>query len=311
MSQQPFLLDVLKHSSFTFTQIKQMRIAAGIDTETHYAVGHPDPQARTTTQQRAMFEFSTPQLKTLLSGSLANVGVRGNSSDNLSGTLINYLKKKTTIGSVARGTTQHKSLTLNKWHMFWSQITLSHRQTSEASVTVNAVYDTSNDPIVYANGVALPGSLTAAEQFGCGPASINGTSISELIEEIQVSSGVKLMQLSGCDIVWDTYCATEMTDTVVTIKCKEPVNWSTLGLAGGELDGTSGLEFYARRKGPNGPVANATSSHIYFIGASGRYIPVDTSGSGSSETTDTLRVELNAPDSSTLALLGTVDSAIT
>lgn len=308
MPAVPFVLDSLVHSSFSFVQLNQKRIAAGIETETHYPVGHVDPMYRTTKLQRAMIEFSTPQLKTLLSASLANCGIRGASA---SGVLTSYLKKKTSTGNVARATAEHKKLAINSWHMFWSKITLTHRGTAEASVTVNAVYDSTNDPIVYTNNVALAGNLTAPEEYGPGKVLINSVALSDLIESIEIDSGVKLMQLSGQDSVWDTFCATEQTDPVVTIKFLEPFNWSTIGLAGVALNGSTGLEFYARRKGPNGPVANATTSHIYFIGATGRVIPVDTNGQQSSVTTDTLRVELNAPNDSTLPLLGTVDSAIT
>lgn len=295
---------IVMPSSVEFTELSNMRWDAGIEQMVEHPAGHPHPMFTAIKAQKPAIEFTTPQLSTLL----ANIGVGGAS---ITSALTTYFKSATATGSVARATTSHKKIVLNKTLAYWNTLRLPHNGKGDADVVLRAVWDGTNDPFVYTGSVALSGNLTAPEYFGAGPASINGTDIPG-IQSIEVASGVKLIEAGGSSNVWDDFVGLEMTAPVVTIRTFEAVNWATLGLAGTALDGSAGLVFYARKYSANGTrVANATTAHIKFIGLLGHAVPVDSAGQEAGAITDTLRCTLVASSDSVVPLTGTVSSAIT
>lgn len=265
--------------------------------------GHPTPLFNASSDQKPTLEFSTTQLASLL-------GVIGPSGAGLAA-ITGYLKKAAAAGSVARATEEHISLVVNESVAFWSTITLPHNGEAEAQVTVQCVYDGTNEPIVYTGSVALSGNLSAAEYFGVGPGALNGSDISG-IQEITINSGVKLIVVGESSGLWPTFAAVQETDPVITVKLNHEINWSSVGLDGTALNGTSGLTFYARKYAANGSrVANATASHIKFVVANGQATPLNTTGQGTDLVTDSFQVNAVAPDDSTQAIVITVGSAIT
>lgn len=290
-------------SSVEFSVIRNARYSAGIESLVERPAGHPHPMFRANLQQRPTVEFSTPQLDVLL----AAIGA-GGASLGASTTL--YFKLGAATGSVARATAQHRKLTLASAFAYWSSIRLPHNGAGEASVMLNAVYDGTNDPFVYAGSQALSGNLAAGSFFGAGPVKINGVEIPG-IKEITIESGVQLIQEGSGSELYDTFVGVETTAPVVTIRTLENVNWVTLGLNGTALNGSTGLAFWARKFDPLGSrVANATTEHILFTGLLGSALPVDSSGDGAAPISDTIRVELLSASDGVIPLTANTAAAI-
>ena len=111
---------------------------------------------------------------------------------------------------------------------------------------------------------------------------------------------------------FDTFVGIQDSSPVVTIQFLQEINWSSLGLRGTTLNGTTGLVFYARKYANRGSrVANATAEHIKFTGLNGVANPVNTTGQRSALISDTLRVHLVAGSDSVLPLTLSTASAIT
>lgn len=291
-------------SSFEFSQLSNTDATAGIQMLKERPAGHPHPMFVANQKQEPLVSFTTPQISTLL----GSVGVGGATIGNTSYV---YYKLATETGSVARATTSHHRLVIAELLAYWSTIRLPHNGKGEADVVLAPNFDGSNDPVVYGGSVALGGNLTASENYGCGTLAINGTQM-PAIQNIEISSGVQLIRAGGDSEEWDTFIGIEMTEPVVTVSLMEAVNWGTLGLTGTALDGTNGLEFFARKYAANGSrVANATEQHIYGQATDGKVVPVNTTGQGSSPITDTFRVECISPDDSTLPLIFSTGVAIT
>lgn len=290
-------------SSVEFSQLTNTDAQAGIQMLKVRPAGHPHVMFVANQKQEPVINFTTNELATLL----AAVGVSGAALGNTSYV---YYKLATETGSVARATTSHHRLSIAEALAYWSTIRLPHNGQGEADVILAPNFDGSNDPVVYGGSVALSGTLEAGENFGAGTVGLNGTGLPG-IQNIEISSGVQLLREGGESEEWDTFIGLEMTDVVVTITLREAVNWGTIGLQGTALDGTNGLEFYARKYAANGSrVANATTEHIYAQATHGKAVPVNTTGQGSSPISDTLRVECVAPDDSTNPLIFTPNSAI-
>lgn len=290
-------------SAVETSQITRSRWDAGIESILERPAGHAHPMFRGTLMQRPKLEFSTTDIGTIL----GVIGVGGAALGSTS----TYMKAAAQVGNVARATTGHKRIVLPASLGYWTQIKLPHNGRAEIDVCLQAQWDGTNDPFVYTASVALSGNLTSPNYFGCGPCSINGSLVPQ-VQEITIDSGIKLIQAGTASEPWDTFVAVEETAPTVTIKCFSEINWSGLGLIGLALNGSSGLVFYARKYAAGGTrVADATASHIKFIGLNGSAIPVDSNGEGAGLISDTLRVELISASDSVLPLTGTVGSAIT
>lgn len=288
-------------SSFEITQLSNQRWNAGIDDILQYPAGHTHPMFVANKGQKPAVEFTTTQLGALL----AAIGVGGASF----GSINTYFKLGSATGNVARATTSHMRVAIASSVGYWSSVRLQHNAEGEANVMIAANFDGTNDPFVYTGSVALSGNLTATQFYGAGPVSINGSAIPG-IKEIEISSGISLLEEGASTEEFDTFKGIQQTAPTVTIRTLEAVNWATLGLRGSTLNGSSGLVFYARKFSANGSrVADATAQHIKFIGLLGMAKPVDSSGDGSSPITDTLRCVLVSGSDSILPL--TVDTAST
>lgn len=303
MSFTPSKLDkVVFPSSVEFSQIHNARWGAEIESLIERPAGHPHPMFRGNRMQKPVFEFTTSDLKTLI----ANVGVGGAS---IASTTSTYFKLAATTGNVARATTSHKRINIAQGLLYWTTITLPHNGRGEAQVVFVATYDGSNDPFVYAGSVALSGNITAASYWGAGPVAINGTEVPG-VQQVEISSGVRLIEAGEASVPWNSFVGVEMTEPSITIRVAQERNWSTFGLAGTALDGSTGVVAFGRKFAAQGRVAPATTSHLKFSGANGSVIPVDSSGQESGPITDTLRCELLAASDSTVPLTLAVDQAI-
>lgn len=301
---------VVMPTSVEFSQIRSMRWMAGGSPLTERPAGHPHPMFLGVQGVKPALEFVTSELDVLL----AAIGVGGAAV----GSTATYFKAGAATGSVARATTSHQKITITTSLGYWSSIRLSHNGVSEATVMLQAIYDGTNDPFVYAATQALSGNLGVGTYFGAGPVSVNGTSLTG-VQEITIDSGVRLIQAGDASEEFDTFIGVETTEPVVTIKFMNQINWTTIGLRGLALNGSTGLVFYARKYKASAAgtfsggtrVANATAEHIKFIGLNGVASPVDSNGQQSSPTTDTIQFRLSSASDSVVPLTGTVSSAIT
>lgn len=297
---------IILPGSVEFSNLTNARWAAGIQSLLLRPAGHVHPMFRGTASQKPAVEFTTTDLDILL----AAVPVGGAAL----GSTATFFKLGNTLSNAARNAASHQKITIASSLGYWSTIRLPHNQAGDASVMLQAIYDGANLPFVYAGSQTLSGNLAAGNKFGCGPVSINGTTING-VQEITVDSGIRLLQLGSSTEEFDTFVGIQETEPSVTIRTLSMVNWATLGLRGLALNGSTGLVFYARKFTPSvtgglARVANATAEHIAFVGLNGTANPVDTNGNTTDALTDTLRVELISASDSVLPLVITTAQQI-
>jgi hypothetical protein len=282
-------------------------ISARMSSETQMLIdrpaGHPHPLFSSIQSQRPVCEFSTSDLGTVL----AAVGVGGAAL----ATGIMYLKLGAATGSASRVGTSHIALSIAEGVIYWTRISLPHNGQGTVDVVLAANYDGVNNPVVATASVPLSGNLADSFHFGAGPVAVNGVAIPG-VQSIEISSGVQLLTEGGESELWDTFTGIELTEPTIVVQTREAVNYGTFGLTGTILNGTTGITAFARKfAANNGRVANITAEHVKFVGALGAAIPQDTSGEGTSLTTDSILFQLVAPSDSTLPLVVTNNQAIT
>lgn len=280
--------------SFTFNEIRNCRIDSGITVLTKRPTGHVAPLFNCVLQQRPVINFQTPQIDTVW----ANVGQYGLA---VTGDTDLYEKAATATGNTARASAAHKRYRVSDCFVFWSRVVLPHNGEGVADVTIIPVYDGSNEPLVPAGSTALVTTQAAGNHFGAGPVAFNGTTING-VQEIEVVSGVQLMQEGGESEVWDTFVGAVTVEPVINVRMRDAVSLTLIGLDGTALNGSTGITVYGRHMTGTGRSANGTSAHVKVVGANGLALPQDINVQGSEPTMHAFRSECTASSDSTDAL---------
>lgn len=283
VAEEWFLDKIILPSSVEFHSITSGRLEAGIATMMERGAGEVHPNFLATQVQQPSIPFSTTQIGT----ALTNVPLIGASV--ASGTF--YLKKGAVTGRVARATTSHKKVACTTACVYWSNIRLPHNGPGTIDVVIMPVYDGSTSPFVYTGSIALSGSVSSQDYFGAGPVYINNTAYTD-VQEINISSGVELFMLGGSSEVFNTAIGVRTTQPTIEVKMLRSINWPTLTPDGVALDGTNGFIAYGKKFSSDGQrVGNTTAGHVGVSCLSGRAIPLNTTGDGSSTLVDSFRVE--------------------
>lgn len=269
--------------------------------------GHPHAFVSGTRQQRPILEIVTPRLDLVL----ANVPLTGLATADDSYV---YFKQAATSGvsaATARATTSHKRVVVSQLVAYWTRISLPHRGQATVALTIAAVYDGTNNPLVPAGSVALSGNLAAGKEYGCGPASVtvSGPTTTDLEPiNIDIQSGAVLSQEGDASNLWDSFVGVRETDPTVEITSLSKLSLTEFGLQGSALDGSTGLVCYGRKTGPR--VSDATTDHVKFVATDGTAFPGRVSTSDG-RWTDTVRIKPIAPDDTTQPLVISTGVAIT
>lgn len=284
--------------SFEFSRISNVRVTSDIRQLLEYPAGHPHPLFTANQESKPAIAFTTPEIDIVL----ANIGSGGAAITNASHL---YFKVSTEVGIPSRVTSTHRRYQVAKCLCYWTNIRAPHNGTAEADVVIQAAYDGSNDPIALQTGQTLSGNLAAGTYFGAGPVLINGTQIEAgSIQQIDIASGINLLQIGGDTEEWDRFVGVERTAPTVNITTSEAAAFFTYGLQGTALDGANGVVAYLRKYSNTGSrVANGTAEHVSFQGLNGVARPQESGGDGSGVTNDQIRCDLTAADDTVLPLL--------
>lgn len=146
--------------------------------------------------------------------------------------------------------------------------TLSIPERGDASISYEAMgYNASStEPLTVTDSQAL-GSYTPGneELFGLGPVKINGTTISGIVS-VSVNFGFNLIMENSDGLLWPKDCKVLSRLPVITITTLDTSALLSATGASGRgslcLDGTNGLELWARKRACGGYVADATAEHV-------------------------------------------------
>ncbi len=281
-------------SDFTIQAAENLVVSPGIRTLIERASGERAPNWVGTDKTVAMATFSTQQIATLLGA----VGVGGLA---ITGNTDIFQKFATSTINTARATTSHHRIRSASVLAYWTRITLPNQGRATVDVTLCPVYDGSNEPYVYAGGVALSGSIasSALAFYQCGPLLLNGSSMGA-IQEIVIESGAQEAPYSADGEHHQTFRCIESIEPSITFKTINGTSFNSPGPAGLALNGSTGCVAYARKIAQNGArVANATEEHISFTSLTGRAVLIDSRVTGTKEFEETIKVEITVPDDTT------------
>lgn len=277
---------------------------SGIDTLLQRPSGHPVPMFSATRRQRPVVTFDTPEIDKIIDVCPVN-GLP------LTGANYTFFKRAAETGSAARSAAQHQRIAVQKLFLHWSSIKLQHNGIGSISCVITAVHDGTNDPIVHAGSVALPGDLSAGTFFGIGPVFYNGSEI-EAPQEATINSGVRLQEIGAGSEVYDSFVGVDELSPRAMVRTLDMLNWSQLTLTGTALNGSQGLVIYGRKyKNTEDRVPVGTSEHIKIQGLHGQILPGKTSGSGNDLLTDEIDAHFIGDDDDDVGLLLTANTPIT
>jgi hypothetical protein len=300
-----FKLDkVVLPSSVEFSHVENLRLAPEIESILSSPAGHPWPMFRGNAKVKPILSFDTEQVDVVV----ANIPVGGLSITSAS---YLYFALATLTGKVARATTSHTRMVMNKLIAYWTSIRMPNGGFGVANVVLCLAWDGTNAPIVPASSVALSGNLIAGDRHGAGPVSVNGSAVGG-VQEWVANSGIQIIEAGGESEIYNSFVGIERGTPTLDVSYIGPNAITTFGQNGTVLDGSAGIVAYGRKFTPNGDrVADATAQHFYLQGLLGTLKVLETGGQGAQLGMNRIQAELVASSDSVAPLVGADDQAIT
>lgn len=295
-------------STVTFSQFETQGVSPQVKSEMLRLAGHPSPMGRSLRGVQPIITFTTNEVDKVA----ANIPITGLA---LTDDSFLYFKHGATSGvsaADARSSTTHARYVVAQLVAYWTKIGGEHGSAATAEVTIVAVFDGTNAPLVYAGTVALSSTFAVnnAIEFGPGPCSSTSTVVGALNlrpKSININSGVELIQEGNASEVYDTFVGINTIDPTIEIQSHERLSMGSFGLLGDTLSST-GVIGYFRKIGER--AADASTVHLKFSSAYGVIEPGDESVNDGIWM-DTVRIRLLAADDTTQPITFTASSAIT
>ena len=217
-----------------------------------------------------------------------------------------YLRDVAAVGPTAAATETHKNFSVPLGFIYWTAINMVSKQ----DVSVNVVLDTLFDPagaetvpMSVISDVAYPSITGGGKIFTLGLTKLNGTALSR-VQSVTISNEFQFE--NDDDIVRGVYKERTIINdsaTMIRVKLKDRVNWTSsgLGFGGTALNGTTGFTTFARRKG----YAENATEHVKIVASTGQVFPINAQGQGSQLMVDEFVVEAMLPASGSLLAITT------
>ena len=303
-----FSFDITSPATAKFSRLTNFTVTGGLNVAKAFPAGLPYPMFTTIRGGAPGCSFTTPQIDTLFDVCLASTG-NGYSADLSAGVNTMVFDKALAYGTRNTGAVAPIFL-LSDPLMYWSRITASSGGVAEATVNLVMAYDGSTAPIFY-NATTSSGTQVAAEEFGLGQVSINGTAL-DGVRSVTVESGVELLAVGDESEIYPTFVGIRRCAPMATIEMLDASYWGTVPFtptsAGLALNGTTGLTIYYRARATEG-ANSAASIHPKIIIADGLVEPVSVGGSAGSSVTMGLRVTARTATDTTPPIVPSVGNA--
>lgn len=223
---------------------------------THY------PEQISTVGQKQMFRFSSFDLPKVIDA----FGLIGRDIVSGSGKVgVAMYQAKYNNATISAGST-HRRLIFNKSYNMIRSISVSHRQDARVQAESMAIYDGTNNPLVFGETVALPTLPASSGRWTLAAMTIGGVAIPCNVQ-LDIDFGISVESF-GCDSdVWDTHLNLDDIKPKISITSLDPTIFKTtsgvplIGLAGTHAN----TEIYLRKRTTSGLasfVADATAEHI-------------------------------------------------
>lgn len=126
-------------------------------------------------------------------------------------------------------------------------------------------WDGTNDPIVYTDSQALPGSPAIDESFGLGPVKLNGTEIVG-IQSVTIDFGfqVNARRGGGQTKPWPTFVSIISARPTLRIRFLDTAKLATYGFGATKQTATDSVIYLAKWEQGQDRLADATAEHISF-----------------------------------------------
>lgn len=199
-----------------------------------------------------------------------------------------YARKHEEGGGRAAGA-NHRSYTLAKVLIVPTTLSAEHQQNATLALDVTVGYDGVNAPVVPADSVSLPGSLTDPERYTLGPIIVGGVTLTKKAS-VSLDFGLTVAADAADSDLWPTELSLEQGQPTVTLRGFNPLWFATSGAIPltGAAAGHANTKIYLRKRSGSGFVPDGTAEHV-LLTVAGVVTPEDLYRAGErGETTLTL-----------------------
>lgn len=191
-------------------------------------------------------------------------------------------------GKIASGSV-HRAITMAKGLLYPDSLSVAQDQHAALNLNAVALYDGTNNPLVPAGSLALPGTMADGERFGLGALTVGGVTITDhLSVDVQFGVDVQVKRAEGD--IWPTHILVASLKPTWRIRGAGVEQFATSGgvpLAGAAAT-VANTVLYLRKRSTSGAGYLAGSNHASLAMAGLAYWQTVTDADGN----DTAELEL-------------------
>ncbi len=199
-------------SSVIMGATSQQSMETGSEVRGEATAGETSSRFLSLVEQNPLMNFDTLAIDKALT-TIGQLGLAITSGVNPG--VVAYLKKRKAGASFETGA-NHRSYTIKSGMIIPQSLTAEG--TGDASIGYQApiIYDGTNNPIVIADGVALPTGQVDDERFGLGPATVGGIVIGQL-NSLNLEFGLELEIQRDGSALWATHISIKGNQPKLTL----------------------------------------------------------------------------------------------
>lgn len=189
-------------------------------------------------------------------------------------TLAVYGTQVSNLGSVA-GSSSHFTTTVSLGVMILRSIRASQGQKASAQVEVHAIWDGTNDPLLYATNASLPSDCVLGYQYTLGPVYVDGSQLVG-VKDVSVDMGITETKVQSDGNLYPTLIYTSKWEPKIMLTMTNAAAESTFGLTGSALSTGETSVYFQACSNMGTRIANNVASHVKLtVPASEAYIHPD------------------------------------
>ena len=264
---------------------------------------HPKRQSLVSQEPKA--SWTTKHIKT----AIVKLPFPATSIAGLGAGLNMFAQKRLDGGGRASGAT-HRRYQMLKGIVAPGVLSVAHREDATLSYQAVAAWDTTNDPLIESDSVALPTGLVDDERYTLGKVTIGGTVYAGL-RGVEVNFGVTIAAESSDSDIWPTQVTIAQTAVIITLSGID-VEWlkaANIPRKGRAATHANTILYLKRYKASGDYELDATAKHIKVTAAGLAVIDEPFTADGDEIGTCSMRIAL-FDDGTNLPILITTDVAI-
>lgn len=255
------LIDIQGSGGFRLAGIEDSRADTGFTEVLNNSAGQVDPTYVAAMMSRPMVSATLTEIETAITNGVFFDGFEFPQTTII--TTVDLFFTQFDECATRLGGADHFRVRMNKGCIIPTQITATQDAEATMAFDIHAVFDGTNDPFVFGEGIALPATPSIDQKFTLGPAKINGTFL-DALQGMTFDFGIEIIKQSSSGLVFPLFVAIQRRVPRFTFQTNDITALLDFGITGTPQSVTDSVVFLRKIQEGAARVADLTAEHISF-----------------------------------------------